>query len=1039
MCRKLVGGIVCLTASLFGQSLVVTSPASNQTLSGFTGFAFSATAVGLPSLASIKYTVDAYDYGVARTAPYSLAWNTFLIFNGPHQVVATAYDAGGNVLAVSSPAPFTVANTWPIPWNPAMSVTTSAALSSPWSGIVNVTAAFSGSGAGDSKTINIWIDGVKQISFAGLTAASAVFPLDTTQFPNGSHVIAINAEDQTNNTAYYCGAPVPAVGAGEWSRIVTFANGNAHNYLQMNAHEVFLAPGQTFTLTGVLVNADGSTSATTVDYYSQTPNICMVDASSGLVTALARGACQVRAMAEMFSGSDLTSVGAIPTTAVQSTGVPFVYDTVGMVLRITGGNGWTPGFYEIGHTDITKAPPIANTNVPAMTTGNSGGRFVTGLSRTVWVFVNNTNILPHFGTDGSIVSSFDPLKSFYVNSIFQSMSGVNADQSYMPGFLAEYNLSGFNTLETGITNQDTGSSNQNAFQAGQATYVSGIEAALASYPKLRLLLSGDSLTRTSTALFNTTRGASANWTPSAVQTIFSSWVGQHNTPIGAPMMDEVNSSWSAKPLQGPIMFNGGAQSGLASIVASGGTCTVNWTDWSLNGASKFIIVGATTPGLTSAPGSLFAAHRMDGNTFTFTCSGVPDGTYSSSTDPNLVIEPYVAVWFASNTDYIHYTAFSQILNQANTVSGRVNITWPNAALTSYEAIANWEGNSKQSLNGISQVSECADLYWTISGSVNYLSSRYSINTLIGAMGDVTRKKYGWFDPNKPIVLETSGTTTNYGFQGYSVPISSITGNTITFASAHGLTVVYPGITRLWISGSSNPAYNANFYVLAAPTPMTLTVVRSITDFTGTGTGGTLTYQTGETETISSITATGTVACHGTNGGGAVCGDTVIFGVGDSSRPRHRGQTFTISGNSVAGFNNNTFVDLAENTTLTATYFYFRELPGGNSTGGRAQIVADNYYVKGRNGSLGYDTQPAFVFAEVIETGILRGAGHRMYALATNPQGYSPGAGFVGTLTTYLMVCSGMRAIKPISFLRIRIGRTVRRYQLFTPLAWRLYC
>jgi hypothetical protein len=268
------------------------------------------------------------------------------------------------------------------------------------------------------------------------------------------------------------------------------------------------------------------------------------------------------------------------------------------------------------------------------------------------------------------------------------------------------------------------------------------------------------------------------------------------------------------------------------------------------------------------------------------------------------------------------------------------------------------------------------------------------------MGDVTRKKYGWFDPNKPIVLETSGTTTNYGFQGYSVPISSISGNTITFASAHGLTVVYPGITRLSISGSSNPAYNTNFYIMAAPTPTTLTVVRSVTDFAGTGTGGTLTYQTGETETISSITATGTFACHGTNGGGAVCGDTVIFGVGDPSRPRHRGQTFTISGNSVAGFNNNTFVDLAENTTLTATYFYFRELPGGNSTGGRAQIVADNYYVKGRNGSLGYDAQPAFVFAEVIEAGILRGAGHRMYALSTNPQGYSPGAGFVGTLTVY---------------------------------------
>ena len=355
-----------------------------------------------------------------------------------------------------------------------------------------------------------------------------------------------------------------------------------------------------------------------------------------------------------------------------------------------------------------------------MTTGTSGGRFVTGLSRTVWVFVNNTNTLPHFGTDGSILTSFDPLKSFYVSSIFQSMSGVAADQLYTPGFLTEYNLSGFNTLETGITDQDTSSTNASTFQSGHAAYVRSIEASLAPYPKLRLFLSGDGLTRTGTALFNTTRGLSASWTPSAVQTIFSGWVGQPNPPIGAVMMDEVNSSWSAKPLQGPILFNGGGQSGLVSIVAKNSTCTVNWHDWSLNGATRFIITGATTPGLISRPGSTYKGQRIDGNIFTFACAGVSDGTYDGRTDPNLVIEPYVAAWFASNTDYIHYTAFSQILNQANSVRGRMNITWPNAALTTLESVANWEGNSKQSLNGISQVSDYADLYWTVFGSVNYL-------------------------------------------------------------------------------------------------------------------------------------------------------------------------------------------------------------------------------------------------------------------------------------------------------------------------------
>jgi hypothetical protein len=178
----IVGG---LTASLLGQSITVSSPTANQTINGFAGFAFSAMTSGLPNLASVKYTVDAYDHGVSRDAPYSLQWNTFQVFNGPHQVVATAYDAGGSVLAVSDAVPFTVANTWPIPWNPTMAVSTSTPLTSTWSGIVNVTATFSGSGAADSKTVIIWIDGVKQISFTGWAAVSAVSLSTRCSFPTG--------------------------------------------------------------------------------------------------------------------------------------------------------------------------------------------------------------------------------------------------------------------------------------------------------------------------------------------------------------------------------------------------------------------------------------------------------------------------------------------------------------------------------------------------------------------------------------------------------------------------------------------------------------------------------------------------------------------------------------------------------------------------------------------------------------------------------------------------------------------------------------
>src|SRR5579862_7961034 len=111
------------TVGLQAQSMSVTSPVANQVVSGFSGFFFAVNLTGAASsVARVCYAVDGYPatnpgYGGLATAGCTLTpgftqpWSTFWVMNGPHQVLATGYDALGNVVATATQL-FTVANTW---------------------------------------------------------------------------------------------------------------------------------------------------------------------------------------------------------------------------------------------------------------------------------------------------------------------------------------------------------------------------------------------------------------------------------------------------------------------------------------------------------------------------------------------------------------------------------------------------------------------------------------------------------------------------------------------------------------------------------------------------------------------------------------------------------------------------------------------------------------------------------------------------------------------------------------------------------------
>ncbi len=89
--------------------VAVTAPVSGVTLSGVVNFAATAADVG-GSIAGVRFLLDGIALGQEiTTAPYATIWDSATVANGPHQLVAEARDAAGN-LSTSAPVNFVVNN-----------------------------------------------------------------------------------------------------------------------------------------------------------------------------------------------------------------------------------------------------------------------------------------------------------------------------------------------------------------------------------------------------------------------------------------------------------------------------------------------------------------------------------------------------------------------------------------------------------------------------------------------------------------------------------------------------------------------------------------------------------------------------------------------------------------------------------------------------------------------------------------------------------------------------------------------------------------
>jgi hypothetical protein len=1028
--RNYIALFLLSLASAGAQTITVTSPTASQSVSGY-AFALRAAVASAPSVEYVTWQVDGENVGdPVRKPPYSQVWDTFYGGNGSqHVVVAAAYDSLNNVVATSSPVTFTIANTLVnvnsnsnTTYNPTWSVAVTGTNCSgtTWTGSCTLTGTLGGTYPSSGNCV--FVDG--QL----INATGTAYSLNTALYPNGPHKLVF----ESNGVGGYCGEDNQW---GVWERQITFSNGAAHLWLEGSARESWLCvtastgcPTST-TLTGAIVNTDGSTEAAT-----------------------------------------------ITSCAIQT---------------IANGFGTAPGIVSASGCTISA---LANGSAAILMT-EAGG-----LTRLVWVYVFSTNITPAFGNDGKIYNTWvSPGKPFFIASQFFTTGDVTASQvtGANPGpslYLANYKLQGYNTVEPGFSAAEADTYqqvSQAAFQSAQdATTTTWCTWAASNGMFLELVGSG--WTQGQNFWFD--RGFTETYSTHGTTYIASDWGSKCPSLAGfTPLLwglDEVNDN------EGPFPYEPQPSMGssITSVVAASGTCTVTVTPafgfLTGYGNPTFVITGATSAGFNSVPPSFYSSStRNPAPTFTFACPNVANGTYNSTTDPNMLFEvaadmggsgyqasaslsnhppPYEsAVYFgnggssqgtytsgitatgtagqtctltfsngggsgaigtvaltgantiasgakltitaygsgfssaptlaiASNgsaacsgtatvatylTDYPRWNNFQTFMTDYYAATNPPLITWPNGFLSAQVASQAWMYDPR--------MANFAKIYVDDSGG-NYQPANHAVNYIRSGSGDRYRAYLG--NTTEPFLMETASISNVYGMQGYPVPIASCSGNTFTFSSPHGMSNPRPWVTRFVVPSGPCAGY---YRVATAPTSTTATVWHNFGTAISANTG-TVTFANGHAYAI--VTTGCNPACiTATSSPTAVINAQILNVVnsGGNHVACERGGIFTISGTGTAldgtqgywPYSNPNLSNSSPCSSDTNAFGLWGSIPALSGTGGTADINADNYLVYGRNTGDNL-IGPAYAYATITYCLLLGCGGHSGYPWGAG--GWDPG-------------------------------------------------
>jgi hypothetical protein len=565
---------------------------------------------------------------------------------------------------------------------------------------------------------------------------------------------------------------------------------------------------------------------------------------------------------------------------------------------------------------------------------------------------------PHFGNDGSQLTTYVPGKSMFVRSMFFSL--VPQLSQYVSAFKAAQ----LNTLESGfypppLNNYSSVTKWESDFNGS----VSAIETA-ANVDGFNIILTGDDIARGSGAVYDAVSGPSTAWTPDPITYAFT-WAKNLGKVIGVEMVDEISFQFAVPFVQGQL----GQPNGPRQISCVNDVCTVTWPSPTVieNGDLTFLITGATSnPNLNRPISALYRQNAGFNNGFTFNATGIGTQTFTASTDPNLTFEMFASIAEPENTpgatDYIHNDAISRIMSYIDAVPNRPSVTWPAAAAAPPANFGAWAGPG---------AADYGDIYFTYFSCADPSGCQPSDG--LSAFRAAWKAKYPFAQKGKPVLMETGDYGITYNIVGTSIPVASFDGKTITFSQPHGITTATIGVTRLSVSGNSNSALNGNYYVYNVVDSMSLQVYSANPQGSGVQ-GGTLTFSDGQSVNLAVFPTQGYIAPTGLNmDGEQYCLHADNFG-----------KAATVSNSSYAGYNGQWYVfpmqfdGTPSGSTCTWSLRMTPLRTGQTGMGGTASLIGDNYYHPGLSTFVQPATSPDLTAANIMYAAEQGAAGVRVY-------------------------------------------------------------
>jgi hypothetical protein len=565
---------------------------------------------------------------------------------------------------------------------------------------------------------------------------------------------------------------------------------------------------------------------------------------------------------------------------------------------------------------------------------------------------------PHFGNDGSQLTSYVPGKSMFVRSMFFSL--VPQLSQYVSAFKAAQ----LNTLESGFYPPPLNNfSSVTQWETNFNGFVSPIETA-AKVDGFNIILTGDDIARGSGAVYDAVSGPSTAWTPDPITYAFT-WAKNLGKVIGVEMVDEISSQFAVPFLQGQL----GQPSGPQQIACVNDLCAVTWTSPLVieNGDLTFLITGATSnPDLNRPISALYHQNSGFHNGFAFNATGIGTQTFTAATDPNLTFEMFASIAEPQNTpgatDYIHNNAISQIMSYIDAVPNPPSVTWPAAAAAPGPNFGAWAGPG---------AADYGDIYFTYFNCADPSGCQPSDG--LTAFSAAWNAKYPFAQKGKPVLMETGDYGITYNIVGTSVPVESFDGKTITFTQPHGLATATIGVARLSVSGNSNSSLNGNYYVYNVVDSTSLQVYSANPQGSGVQ-GGTLTFADGQTVNLSVFPTLGYIAPTGLNMDGAeFCLHAGNFG-----------KVATVSNSSYAAYNGQWYVfpiqfDGTDGSDTCTWSLHMTPLSTGQpGVGGVATLIGDNYYHPGLSTFVQPGTSPELTAANIMYAAEQGAAGVRVY-------------------------------------------------------------